>query len=326
VKKVVSLLLPLIGVAIFAWILRGIGLATLVDIFRRVEPERLIIFPVFAVFSLWIRGLRWRHIMRMIDIEYPLHRSMMIWAVGFAAASITPGKVGDAMRAYYLSKDTERNLGECFLTVFIDRLLDLMTVLIAGAITVLLFSYYYTDLPNVWVVVVAVIGIIGVLYVGMHRKLVRKLFRPLFNLVAPDRYKKELSGHFNSFYESLGLYLRNPIRTSIAMGYTLVFWVSVVFLAYAVTWILEIEVSLKFIALMLPMLTLAEVLPISIGGLGTRDAAAIYLFSVVGVASAPAVGFSLLYVLGGTYFIAAIGFIAWLFKPAKFRTAVEDRP
>lgn len=324
VKKTISLLLPLIGVAIFVWIIRGVGVRALLDTFRSIAPLKLLVFPLFWVYIVWIRGARWRHLMRMIGIEYPLRRAVLIWTIGFAAAAVTPGKVGDALRAYYLRQDTGRNLGECFLTVFMDRLLDFGTVLLSGVVTVFVFSYYYVDLPNSWVIVAAVAGMFGMLYLVLHGKLLKRVMRPVFNLVAPDRYKAELSAHFSSFYESLGTYLRDWRNTSIAIAYTLAFWASVVLMAYAVTWVLGIDVPFRYVLLLMPMMTLVEVLPISVSGIGTRDAAAIYFFSVVGIASAQAVGFSLLYALVGTYMLAAGGFVAWLLKPARFRDTLTE--
>jgi uncharacterized protein (TIRG00374 family) len=324
VKKLISLLLPLVGVAIFVWIVRGIGLQALLDTFREVEPARLLIFLAFAAFVTWIRGVRWRHLIRMIGIEYSLPRAMLIWSVGFAAAAITPGKVGDAMRAYYLSRDTDRNLGECFLTVFIDRLLDLAAVLLAGIAALFIFSYYYIDLPNLWLIVGGVVGMFAFVYLLLHGKLLKKIVKPFFNLVAPDKYKAELSAHFNSFYQSLSTYVRDWRNTGVAILYTIIFWASVVVMAYTVTQVLGINVQFRYVLLMMPMITIVEILPISIAGIGTRDAAAIYFFGVVGVESAQAVGFSLLYVLVGTYLVAAFGFVAWLFKPSKFHGGVSE--
>lgn len=323
-KKLISLLLPLIGLAIFAWILRGIGIQNLLNTLAAVDRRRLLAVPPLLLYLIFIRGLRWRHLMGIIDIHFPLHRALLIWSVGFAAGAITPGKVGDAVRAFYLSKDTGRNLGESFLTVFVDRLLDLTTVLCAGAIALLAFSYYYTNLPNLGVIIVAVVTIVSVLYVALNGRLMKKFLRPAFNLIAPERYKKELSGHFNSFYEPLGRYVADWKRTSIAVVYTLLFWCGVILLAYTVAWAMNLNVTFRFMVLVMPMLTLVEVLPISIGGLGTRDAAAIYLFSFVGIRGAEAVGFSLMYALTGTYLVATVGFVAWLFKPAEFKKGAHD--
>ena len=46
------------------------------------------------------------------------------------------------MRAYYLGKETGRNFGECLATVFADRIMDLVTILVAGLITTIIFSAF----------------------------------------------------------------------------------------------------------------------------------------------------------------------------------------
>jgi uncharacterized protein (TIRG00374 family) len=271
-----------------------------------------------------VRGLRWQWIMGTIGIKYSLWRSSIVWSVGAFAAAVTPGKVGDAVRAVYLSRDTGRNFGECFLTVFIDRLLDLVTILVAGVITTLIFSYYYIKLPSVWLVILFVLGILFVLYMLMHRNLMRRLIGPLFRALAPDKYREELTTHFHSFYDSLGVYAREWKKTLIAAVLTLMFWTGVVMLAYTVTWVLGIDVSLRFVFLIMPVVTFVELIPISISGLGTRDATAIYFFSVVGGAGVEAAGFSIMYLLMGTYLTASVGFVAWLLKPAALREKLRS--
>jgi uncharacterized membrane protein YbhN (UPF0104 family) len=52
--------------------------------------------------------------------------------------------------------------------------------------------------------------------------------------------------------------------------------------------------------------------------MGTREATVIYFFSVVGVGAVDAVGFSLVYVLCGTYLTALAGFVLWLRHPVKW--------
>ncbi|MDH3215931.1 MAG: flippase-like domain-containing protein [Candidatus Krumholzibacteria bacterium] len=323
-KRWISLLLPLIGVAIFAWIIRGIGVNNLIDTFRHVEAKKLLTFPVFTLFILLMRGLRWQYVMGLIGIRYSLWRSSVVWSIGFFAASVTPAKVGDALRAYYLSRDSDRSLAESFLTVVIDRLMDLITMLVLGVVAVFFFSYYYIDLPSAWVVVVGTVIMFGLIYLGFHRELVRRLGGPLFRVLIPAKYQEELGAHFDSFYDSLAIYIRQWKKTLLGFGFTLLFWVGVALLAYTVADIMDINVPFRYLCLMLPVMTLVEILPISIAGLGTRDAAVIYLFSIIGVSSTQALGFSLLFMLAGTYLLALFGFVAWLCKPAKLRQKLKS--
>jgi uncharacterized protein (TIRG00374 family) len=323
-KRWVPLVLPVIGLGIFVWIIRGIGVGNVVDTFRGVDPRKLLIFPPFTAFILLMHGLRWQYLMRMIGVDYSLWRSTMVWAIGFFGASVTPAKVGDALRAYYLSQDTDRSFAESFLTVVIDRLLDVIVMLVFGVVAVFVFSYYYIHLPSVWIVIVGTAAIFVLIYLLLHRQLMKKLLGPFFRTLAPAKYREELSLHFNSFYDALAVYLRGWKRTSVGFVYTLLFWAAVALLAYMVVRILDIDVSLRYIILMLPMMALVEIIPISISGLGTREAAVIYFFSVVGIGSTKAVAFSLMYLFMGTYLVAFVGLVAWLAMPSRLRRKLKE--
>lgn len=78
---------------------------------------------------------------------------------------------------------------------------------------------------------------------------------------------------------------------------------------------LGVPVRFGYVLLIMPIVTLVELVPVSVSGLGTRDAVVIYFFSFVGVGSAQAVGFSVAYVLIGTYLTALAGFLFWLRRP-----------
>jgi uncharacterized protein (TIRG00374 family) len=326
-KRWITLILPLIGVAIFVWIVRGIGLSNVLDIIREIDPVNLLIFPVFTVAILWVHALRWQYLLRIIGIDYSLWRSAMVWAIGFFGASVTPAKVGDALRAYYLSRDINRSFAECFVTVVVDRLFDVIVMLLLGVVAVFVFSFYYIQLPSVWIMLGCVPILIGLIYLFLHRELMRKLFGPFFKSMTPEKYRAELSLHVDAFYFGLAIYLRNWRRTSVCFLHTFAFWVLVLLLAHTVTRVLHIDVSLGYMALILPMLTLVEIIPISISGLGTREAAVIYFFGIVGVDDpAQSVAFALMYVLLGLYAVALVGLFAWLFMPRSHREKLKINP
>ena len=316
-KKWISLLMPLVGLVIFVWIVRGTGLDLILETYRRIDARSLAVFPLFTVFILWIRGYRWWILMRPLGIPYTRRRCSIVWAIGFFAASITPGKVGDAVRALYVSRETGRGLGESFLTVFMDRLMDLVLVLVFGLATILIFSYRYTNMPSIWVIVAASVAGLGAVYLVLNRSLMRSLAGPFLRALTPKKYRAQLSSQVHGFYDALALCARHWRSTTFAGFLTLVFWAGIVLLAFTVTRVLEIEVSLGYVALMMPMVTLVEIIPISVSGIGTREAAVIFFFAAVGIGSAQAVAFSIMYLIAGTYLTALVGFVAWLANPAK---------
>lgn len=316
-RRALSFILPFIGLAIFFIIVRGTGLDKITETFRQIDPRRLLWLPLFIAFIIVIRGYRWQYLMRMVDIDYSLKRSAEVWVIGFFAAAVTPGKVGDALRALYVTNDTGRNFGETFLTVFIDRLLDLVVVLLFGVVTTLIFSYYYIKVPSVGIIMAGVAAMFVALYLLLHRDLMKKFLKPVFNALTPKKYKDLLKMNFNSFYDSLSVYARKWRGTLNAFLLTVGYWVVVFILAYYIAWVMDTKVSFWYLFIIMPMVTLVELIPISVSGLGTREATVIFFFSLVGIASVQAVGFSIAYLLAGTYLTSAIGFVLWLKNPAK---------
>ncbi len=312
-----SYLLPFIGLAIFFYIIRGTGVGQIVDTFRQVDPIKLLVFPMFTVFIILVRGFRWQYLMHLIGIDFSLWKSSSVWSIGFFAAAVTPGKVGDAIRAYYVTKQTGRNFGETFLTVFIDRLMDLVVVMLIGVVTMFLFSYYYIKISSIWLIVLASVGLFAFIYLAMNRSVMKKLVKPIFNALTPKKHQEKLSINFNSFYDSLGFYVKHWRGTLMAFLMTVVYWVMVFGLAYYVALVLGIKISFSYLFIIMPMVTLVELVPISVSGLGTREATVIYFFSVIGLTSAQAVGFSITYLIMGTYLTSILGFILWLRNPVK---------
>ncbi len=314
-RRWISILLPFIGLAMFVAIVYGTGLSNIIEVLKSIDAGRLALVPLFIVAIVLLRGLRWQYLLQRIGIEYTLGRSSMVWVIGAFASAVTPGKVGDAVRAVYVERETDASFGEAFLTVFIDRLWDLMTVLVAGMITVFVFSHVYIEIPSIWILIAGGLVVIAILYMVMRKGLMQRLLRPLFDVLVPERYKDRFSFHFHSFYDSLHVYKRSPREFAVVMVLTLAYWALVFALAFYVTWLLGGGVSFGYMVLIMPIVTLVELIPISVAGLGTRDATVIYFFSLVGVSSAEAVGFSIAYLLIGTYLTSLLGFVFWLRNP-----------
>jgi uncharacterized membrane protein YbhN (UPF0104 family) len=76
-----------------------------------------------------------------------------------------------------------------------------------------------------------------------------------------------------------------------------------------------IEAPIYFFIIAVSVLALADIIPLSIGGLGTREAGAIVLFSAIGVNAELAVAFSIAYFLVGYGVPAVVGGLLFLKKP-----------
>lgn len=316
--------MPLFGLAVFVVVVRRAGPGRIAAVLSSADVSLLVWAPLFVAAIAIVRGLRWQYVAASVGIPYGLWRATQVWMIGFFASSVTPAKSGDALRAVYLRNDSGRSLGECFLTVFVDRLWDLGFVLCAGVVSAIIFSERYTAIPSAPLFIAAAAAVAVAAAAMTHRGAMRLLLKPMVSLLVPARFHGDLSAGFHNFYDALRQYGTGTRRTLVMAALTLLGWVLIFALAVYVARVLSIPVDPAFLILIMPIVTLVELIPFTVSGLGTRDATVVYFFSVIGVGSAEAVGFSIAYVLLGTYLTALFGLALWIRYPMRRRATMES--
>lgn len=322
-KRVLTISMPLVGLTIFAFIVYRTGLARIIATLSTIEWPPLLWAPVIVGAIALVRGARWHYVIRSVGLSYRFRRCVVVYNIGFFASSVTPAKAGDVFRAVYLRNETGCPMGQAFLTVFVDRLWDLLFVLAAGTVSAFVFSARYIEIPSAPLLGAGVLIIALLAATATRRTWVRALLKPAVSVIVPARYRDGLSASFHTFYDAMREHGSRPVRSLVMAGYTAICWILILLLAVYVSRLLSLPIHIGYIILIMPVVTVVELIPFSISGLGTRDAAVIYFFSIVGVGAAEAVGFSIVYLLIGTYLMAFAGFLLWLRHPVRWRS---ERP
>jgi uncharacterized protein (TIRG00374 family) len=109
--------------------LRGVDFSTLLRDMGRANLPLLIGLSVpLHVATLWLRGLRWRHLTQAVApiARGPLFRAT---AVGALANNVFPLRIGEVVRAYYLARETPAGTAPLFGTIVLERGIDGLVVL-----------------------------------------------------------------------------------------------------------------------------------------------------------------------------------------------------
>lgn len=77
------------------------------------------------LFSIWVRGYRWR---ALLDNRITPSRAFNITNIGNMLNNVLPIRLGDVARAYLASRNGDVAVMQCFSTVIVERLLDVLTV------------------------------------------------------------------------------------------------------------------------------------------------------------------------------------------------------
>ena len=146
--------------------------------------------------------------------------------------------------------------------------------------------------------------------------MLKKILKPFYLALIPEKHKDNLSNHFSEFYLGFRMIVKKKKELTYAIILTVFIWFGSIFQFYFLAKALGLLVPFWFFMMIVPPTVLVEIIPISFSGLGTRDATLIFFLSFIGIAAESAVSLSLTIVVI-YYFIVGIGFFIWWKNPVK---------
>lgn len=311
--------LPVLGLILFVWIIWSNDPVRILDAFLGLDLAYFTVAVIAGLIILVLKAYKWKLIIGLHDLDYPLGKSVKVWSIGLFAGFVTPGRVGDLIRALYLKRDAG-NFGKSISTVIIDRILDLVAVIIFSAIGILLFSQWFgTSFVSIGLFSGFIIFFIFVIYMITNKKMTSRLARPLFNFFVPDRHKGGLRSGFDDFHRSMGKMRKGKTSLILMLLLSMIIWLLSVLEIYILSISMGLGISYIFLVALLSITAIIELIPVSIMGLGTREAFFIFIFAMIGIGSQQAISFSLLYLIVGYWMIAMIGLLFWFRNPIKLK-------
>ena len=127
--------MSLLAIALLAWFLRDANFA---DVWANVRNARIALLLLalgFVALTLWIRAVRWRHLLAPIG-PTRFRTVFRAGVIGFAALAILPARVGDLLRPYLVARQDGLPFTASFATIVMERVLDLIMVLVLMAVYV----------------------------------------------------------------------------------------------------------------------------------------------------------------------------------------------
>jgi len=276
-----------------------IGLAPLRDVWSKAQPSWLIAAAFLNLALLQLKSWRWRLLVRRQGIDLPAIPAWRHYAIGSALGAWTPGRLGDFSKSIALQRRTGMGAARALASVLADRILD--------------------------AVALAVVAVLGVLSAGALAPGAGMMTGILaVVLMAAIALGAWLAPRAAARARWLPASIREACHDLAAMttrDMGAVSGVTVMTLALTMTqgWLVARGTGLPagFLPLCgaLAIASLTSLAPISIGGLGTREAVMAAVLAPSGAALADVVGFSLAHaaIISGS--LAVIGAAAWLLLP-----------
>jgi uncharacterized protein (TIRG00374 family) len=134
-----TVLVSSLALGLVAWFLRHADISDVWAQLRHANLGLLAFALALVILTYWTRAMRWHYLLAPVGPTRfrTLFRTTVI---GFAALAILPARVGDVLRPYLLARQEGLSTTATFATVVMERVLDLVVVLVLLAVYVWGFS------------------------------------------------------------------------------------------------------------------------------------------------------------------------------------------
>jgi len=310
-RSTISKTLPVLGLLLFMFILYRVGAGSIWENLKTLNFFYFAIAVLLLVPAVFIKAYKWRGVLNSLGFSFSLFESFKVMLISYFIGSITPARLGDFSRALYLKKH-KMSLPKAVSSVLIDRIFDLGVLILMAVLSVITLVHAYSlAYSTILVIIIIAISFACVVILLLKKKLMRRILKPFFYMLIPEKYQKNLINVFDDFYKSISLFSQD-MRASLSLAFlTLLTWLVSFLSVYFAALALGIEISYFILLLILPFTTLVEMLPISFSGIGTRDAVLILIFSLIMIPASKAVSLSVM-ILILNYIMNVAGALFWL--------------
>ena len=309
-----SSLLPSVKIAVTALLLfivfRSVDLAKISHDLSAVEHGRLAILVVACWIGQLLCAQRWRLFAASLGMRGSYGTFFQLYFVGMLFNVGLPSLIGgDVVKAYMITRKTGMPLHYGFASVLQDRAAGLVSLLVYGSIAVVLCPLSWRGIPLRSLYLLAWLGVAFLVWIVWKGETFY-CRRPVPGVVS---LPQKLAGRLADFHQALGMMRLPPgailqvILTSFVNS-ALVLW-----LFQQVSVAAGYPIDLIAFSVVFPLVSIATLLPISLGGIGIREWSYVEALALLNVPSDVALTIALassaliiVSDLGGAFFLPTI--------------------
>ena len=303
-KKIFSIILRVgISVCLLIFLFRNVDRKDLFETIKQVDIPTLLFAYIIFLLAYVLCLFRWQMLLKAVNIHIPLKRTIISFSGGVFFNLFLPSTVGgDFMRSLDLAAHTKRPR-EVVATVLLDRLSGYIGLVLLALVSVCFGWRLVSDgsvLLSLSLITGLLVAILLVLFNNRIYSWINKFMR------SPN------AGRIKSIITNLHQEIHTFKLNKMVIVKNVVISIFVQCLApvsfFIIARSLGIKIGIIYLFVFLPIISAITLLPISIGGLGLRDATTIFFLAKVGVAKNTAFAMSLL----NFSFIIATGLLGGL--------------
>jgi uncharacterized membrane protein YbhN (UPF0104 family) len=242
-----------------------------ISLMKDISPVSFALAVLLYLLSQFTASARWKLLIRD---DFGLGRLFPLYLLGSFFNTFLPGLVGgDAVKAYYLYRESGRGT-QAMASVFMDRYIGFCSLMVLGTVV---FPFGLSHIRGTWVqwlMPLIVICFIAASYIVLGLRLGGRV-----------RFIDDIHGYLRSYGKQTGAIARAALLSVIVQFIMIV-------MVFILSRGLGEDISFLTFALFFPIIVTVSTIPVSVSGLGIREAAFVVLLGTQGVEAEAATAIS----------------------------------
>jgi hypothetical protein len=299
--------LKFLGVGLLILILTKTNTGEIFNTVKQFNAFQILWIEVLSLLIILSKSIRFKNILSLYNVTVSLQENILIYGSGMYLSTITPGRFGDFSKIFYLKHYTGCDYKKGLYINILDRLFDLTILLLTS-----LIGLFWIINPRKLVILFAILIVLISFIILFGKQLVKIILTKMLNI-----FKSCLNISTNEIEISkiLNTKLVIPLLITI-IPYTMIYYQMIY-----ISKITGFQINPFLLIGTLAIGNVVSLIPISISGLGTREAVFVTMLSKSGLSATQAISLSLSFFLLNNFGIMVIGFIMFLILKPKIQDA-----
>ena len=313
-KNINKWLFRFIGVFIFLLILTKINFHEVFDILYRIKLIFFFYALILFFLGFLLKSWRWSILLKHQNINCCLSELTCYYIISMFLGTLTPGRIGEFYKVKYLM-DKGYQMGRASVSVILDRMYDILLLFIMLEI---IFFYPFVNFKKICMPVLFGMGIVCIiLFFLFWNPTAKNILKKVIKFILPKHVWTHFCSNINEFCQDVKHISTNKLIFPLII--TILWFIIYLGCNYFVLLSVGVKMPIGLFIICISSIAVISFLPISISGIGTRDAILIYFFSLIGYTKESAIAYSIMilffaYVVHGSLYLIALLFITTFSK------------
>jgi uncharacterized protein (TIRG00374 family) len=266
-----------ISIGLVAFMISRLDTSNMMRFLRRADLVLVALTLLAVLADRMLMAFRWMKLVEALGVHAARAKLLKIFFLSTFFGSFLPSGVGgEAVRAISFSKLTSKGI-ESVASVVLDRLFGFLSMLLTGLLSLAVFYRVYPHPALLYVVLAASVAMLVLLGAALARP-VHALLLARFGSA-----KGRIAEWARKGVDAMSRYREKPGVLAFVLSISVLVQLLRVLQAYLLSESMDLGTPAVYFLCFVPPILVVTMLPVSVGGWGTANAAYVYLFSQVGM-------------------------------------------